>query len=199
MGGRDDISWTDIKRMLAELAVRSKETDRQIKELKRQIAEQGRQIAEQGKQIVEQGRQLGGIGDKFGYFAEGMALPTMEALLRRRFHMENVAPRHRVRRGQKEQEYDVLAWANGKTNTAIVVEVKSRVKRDAIPQLIRQIESLFDFLPELAGKTRMGILAGIDWDIGVEEEAQAAGLFTARIWEDVFELTTRKGFKPRKW
>lgn len=173
-----DLSWDDLKAMIAALAEQSRETDRQLRELKRQI---------------------GGLGDKFGYFAEGMALPTMEKLLRRRFHMDNVAPRLRVRRDDREREYDVLAWANGKVNTVVVVEVKSRVKREAIAQLIEQLETLFDFLPELKGKARVGILAGIDWDAGVEEEAQVAGLYTARIRDDMFELTTPKGFKPRRW
>ncbi|MCX7662669.1 MAG: hypothetical protein N2Z61_02805 [Tepidimonas fonticaldi] len=173
-----DLSWDDLKAMIAALAEQSRETDRQLRELKRQI---------------------GGLGDKFGYFAEGMALPTMERLLRRRFHMEIVNPRSRIRKDGREREYDVLAWANGKVNTVVVVEVKSRVKREAIAQLIEQLETLFDFLPELKGKARVGILAGIDWDAGVEEEAQAAGLYTARIRDDMFELTTPKGFKPRKW
>ena len=173
-----DLSWDDLKAMIAALAEQSRETDRQLRELKRQI---------------------GGLGDKFGYFAEGMALPTMEKLLRRRFHMEIVNPRSRIRKDGCEREYDVLAWANGKVNTVVVVEVKSRVKLEAIAQLIEQLETLFDFLPELKGKARVGILAGIDWDAGVEEEAQAAGLYTARIRDEMFELTTPKGFKPRKW
>lgn len=185
MGGRDEISWDELKALI----LRHSE----------QIEALGKQIAEQGKQIAEQGKQIGGIGDKFGYFAEGMALPSLEKVLRRRFHMETVSPRSRVRRGEKEREYDILAWANGKTNTAIVVEVKSRVKREAIGQLIEQIETLFDFLPELKGKTRLGILAGIDWDAGVAEEAQAMGLYTARIHDEMFELTTPKRFKPRRW
>ncbi|MCM8750714.1 hypothetical protein NET02_16375, partial [Thermomicrobiaceae bacterium CFH 74404] len=66
MAATTDLSWDDLKAMIAALAEQSRETDRQLRELKRQI---------------------GGLGDKFGYFAEGMALPTMEKLLRRRFHM----------------------------------------------------------------------------------------------------------------
>jgi hypothetical protein len=42
-------------------------------------------------------------------------------------------------------------------------------------------------------------LAGIDWDAGVMEEAQAAGLYTATIHDDLVELTTPKGFEPRRW
>jgi hypothetical protein len=113
--------------------------------------------------------------------------------------MTNVSPHHRVRVAGREQEFDVLAWANGKVNRAIVVEVKSRVKREAIDQLIDQIEELPKLVPELAGKERLGILSGVDWDVGVMEAAQAAGLYTARIHDELFTLTTPQGFRPRLW
>jgi hypothetical protein len=187
-----EMSWDDIKALVAELAIQSKETDRKFQET-------DRKFQETEHMIKELGRQIGGLGDKFGYFAEGMALPSMERLLKKRFHMTNVSARHRVRLGSREQEYDVLAWANGKVNQAVVVEVKSRVKREAIAQLIEQVQRLPEFVPELSGKTRIGILAGIDWDAGVMEEAQAAGLYTATIHDDLFELTTPKGFEPQRW
>lgn len=104
-----------------------------------------------------------------------------------------------MRLGSREQEYDVLAWANGKVNQAVVVEFKSRVKREAIAQLIEQVQRLPELVLVLSGKTRIGILAGIDWDAGVMEEAQAAGLYTATIHDDLFELTTPKGFEPQRW
>ncbi len=187
-----ELSWDEIKQMIAALVEQSRETDRRMQETDRRMRETDRQIRELKQQI-------GGLGDKFGYFAEGMALPTLERMLIERFWMENISPRHRVRRAGREQEYDVLAWANGEVNTAMVVEVKSRVKREAIGQLIQQLETLPELMPELAGKARVGILAGVDWDAGVREEAQAAGLYTARIRDDVFELTVPEGFEPRRW
>jgi hypothetical protein len=104
-----------------------------------------------------------------------------------------------VRQGGQEREYDVLAWANGEVNLAVIVEVKSRVKPEAIAQLCEQLDSFPRFLPELMNKGRVGILAGIDWDANVREEAMAAGLYTARIHDDMFELTTSEDFLPRRW
>ncbi len=182
---KEAMSWDELKAMLAQLMEQSKETDRRMQETDRMLRELGRQIA--------------GLGDKFGYFTEGLALPSLERMLRERFLMENVSPRHRARRGGEEREYDVLAWANGEVNLAILVEVKSRVKREAIGQLIEQLESLQPFLPELKDKARVGILAGVDWDAGVQEEALAAGLYTARIHDDMFQLTAPEDFQPRRW
>lgn len=182
-------NFEDVWRSIQALTESQQETNREIQEINR----------ETNRQLRELKQQIGGLGDKFGYFTEGMALPSMERLLRDCFGMENISPRHRVRRGGEAREYDVLSWANGAVNTAILVEVKSRVRAEAITQLSEQLDSLFRFLPELAGKVRIGILAGIDWDRGVEEEAQAVGLYTARIHDEIFELTVPEGFTPRSW
>ncbi|WP_201739269.1 type I restriction enzyme HsdR N-terminal domain-containing protein [Tepidimonas charontis] len=193
------MSWEDIRALVASLAVQSRETDRLIRELRESSRETDRRMQETHRQLRELGWQIAGLGDKFGYFAEGMALPSMERILLTRFGMETINPRVRVRRGGREQEYDVLAWANGAVNTAVIVEVKSRVKREAIEQLKQQLQELPQLIPELAGNARIGILSGIGWDPGVMQEAQAAGLYTATIHDEVFELTTPKDFTPRRW
>nr|NCS30802.1 DUF3782 domain-containing protein [Microcystis aeruginosa F13-15] len=58
----------DVWRLLAELTAAQKETDRQLKET--------------DKQLKELGKQIGGLGAKFGSFTEGLALPSMETILR---------------------------------------------------------------------------------------------------------------------
>ena len=68
-----------------------------------------------------------------------------------------------------------------------------------IAQLESQLNTLPEMLPEIASKSRIGILAGVDWDAGVREEAQAAGLYTASIHDEIFALTTPEGFAPRRW
>jgi len=192
-------SWDDLRAMLRALAQQSAETDNQIRELRLAGQETDTRMKETGRRLDQLGQQIAGLGDKFGYFTEGMALPSMERLLTERFGMENISPRHRVRRLGREQEYDVLAWANGEVNSVVLVEVKSRVRFEAIEQLLGQIETLPLMLPELTGKARLGILAGVDWQPEVEQAAQAAGLYTARIHDEMFELTTPSGFAPRRW
>ena len=159
----------------------------------------GHRFNQTGWFIKDMGREIGRLGDKFGSFTEGMAFPALEILLVSHFGMESISPRVRVRRSGGEQEYDVLAWSHGDQNVVVVVEFKSRVKAEAIDQLVEQLLTLFDMVPVLTGKDRIGILAGIDWDMDVEKQAQAVGLYTARISDDLFELTTQKDFKPRRW
>lgn len=118
-----EISWDDLKAMIASLVESSKETDRRLREtdeliraLRDSSKETDRRMQETDRRLRELGEQIGGLGNKFGYFTEGLALPSLERILAERFGMENISPRHRVRRDGREQEYDVLAWANGDIN-----------------------------------------------------------------------------------
>ncbi|TRU84247.1 MAG: DUF3782 domain-containing protein, partial [Microcystis novacekii Mn_MB_F_20050700_S1] len=85
----------DVWRLLAELTTAQKETDRQLKET--------------DKQLKELGKQIGGLGAKFGSFTEGLALPSMETILRQRFGMEVVSPSVRASKEGQHLEIDVLA------------------------------------------------------------------------------------------
>ncbi|MFM7790440.1 MAG: DUF3782 domain-containing protein, partial [Microcystis panniformis] len=100
----------DVWQILAELATAQKETDlllkevsqqqkenaQQLKETDRQLQENAQQQKETDKQLKELGKQIGGLGAKFGSFTEGLALPSMETILRQRFGMEVVSPSVRV-------------------------------------------------------------------------------------------------------
>ncbi len=128
----------DVWRLLAELTTAQKETDRQLKETDRQLKEvsqqqketelllkevsqqqkeNAQQQKETDKQLKELGKQIGGLGAKFGSFTEGLALPSMETILRQRFGMEVVSPSVRVSKEGQHLEIDVLAYSNGELNT----------------------------------------------------------------------------------
>ncbi len=168
------------------------ETDRKMQETDRRMQETDRKIKELGKQI-------GGLGDKFGYFTEGMALPSMEKILYSKYKMEVVYPRSRVRKKGRGMEIDVLAWANSGINLVIINEIKSRVKEDSIHQLHKMLDEFLFFYPEHAGKKRMGILTGMDWDFGIPEKAMDAGFLTASIHDNIFAINSPKGFQPKYW
>ena len=194
-----DRQFKETDRQFKENALESKETDRRLKELEHIVREQSRQIDKQTYQIEKQGQQIGGIGDKFGYFTEGMALPSMERILMERFKMTFIMPRVRIRKNGKTIEIDVLAYANDDVDLAVVVEVKSRVKNDAIEQLRKMMTQFREFYPEHRDKGLVGILAGVDWDRGIAEKAREVGFSTAAIRDEIFELTTPEGFEARRW
>ena len=219
----------DVWQLLAEIAEAQKENDRQLKEsreeadrklkesreefdrklkesreehdrkLKESREEHDRMLRELGQQVKELGGQIGGLGRKFGSFTEGLALPSMDRILRQRFDMETVTPRVRVRKGGEEIEIDVLAYTNGDRNVAYVVEVKSHPREEAIEQMKRLLARFPQFFPEHRDKELYGILAAVDLSAELRRQILAEGLYVARIEDDVFTLDVPEDFQPRIW
>ncbi len=194
----------DVWRLLAELATAQKETDKQLKEtdlLLKEVSQQQQENAQQqkktDKQLKELGQQIGGLGAKFGSFTEGLALPSMETILRQRFGMEVISPSVRVSKDGKHLEIDVLAYTNGELNTAYIVEVKSHAREESITQLKSILQRFRSFFPEHKDKKLYGILASVDLSNELREKILQEGFYVARIHDQVFELDIPDNFQPR--
>jgi len=171
------------QKMAEESALSRKEVDRAIKET--------------DKAIKELGKQIGGIANKFGSFTEGLTLPSMTKILSEQFGMTTINPSVRVRdKNGNEQEIDVLAYANGEINTAIIVEVKSHLREEGIEQLLKQCRDFRVLFPELADKKLYGILAAVDANQQLQQKVLAQGLYFAKIHDEQFSLCVPKDFKP---
>jgi DNA-binding transcriptional MerR regulator len=208
-------TYDDILRLFQETDRQLKQTDRQLKEtdlfLKetalllreksletdRKFQATDRQLKETDRQIKELGKQIGGLGSKFGSFTEGLALPSMEAILQQRFGMTVVLPRVRAKQQGEHLEIDVLAYANGDINAAFLVEVKSHPREEAITQLKITLSRFRDFFPEHRDKQLYGILATVDWPPALKAQAIGEGLYVARIHDDVFDLEVEQDFQPK--
>ena len=189
----------DVWRLLAELTAAQKETERRQQETDRQLKETDRQLKETGQQIKELGKQIGGLGSKFGSFTEGLALPSMEKILRQRFGMKIVSPSVRASENGKHMEIDVLAYTNGELNTAYIVEVKSHAREDSITQLKSILQRFRTFFPEHKDKQLYGILAAVDMSPELREKTLQEGFYVARIHDQVFELDTPENFQPQSY
>ena len=124
------------------------ETARQFQETARRFQETDRKFQETDRFLKELGKQIGGLGNKFGSFTEGLALPSMEKILRQRFGVDTVGPSVRVARNGRHLEIDVLAYANGELNAAYVVEVKSHLREENIQQMLDILEHFAEWFPE---------------------------------------------------
>jgi hypothetical protein len=193
----------DVWRLLAELATSQseltaaqKETDLLLKEVSQQQKENAQQQKKTDRQLKELGKQIGGLGAKFGSFTEGLALPSMEKILRQRFGMEVVSPSVRVSKEGRHMEIDVLAYANGNLNTVYVVEVKSHAREESITQLKSILQRFRTFFPEHKDKQLYGILAAVDMSLELREKTLQEGFYVARIHDQVFELDTPENFQP---
>ena len=203
----------DVWRLLAELTAAQKETDRQLKEVSQQqketelllkeVSQQQKENAQQqkktDKQLKELGKQIGGLGAKFGSFTEGLALPSMETILRQRFGMEVISPSVRVSKDGQHLEIDVLAYTNGELNTAYIVEVKSHAKEESITQLKSILQRFRRFFSEHKDKKLYGILAAVDLSPGLREKILQEGFYVARIHDQVFELDIPDNFQAQTY
>jgi hypothetical protein len=210
----------DVWRILAELATAQaeltaaqKETDKQLKEtdlLLKEVSQQQKENAQQiketdrqqqktDKQLKELGKQIGGLGAKFGSFTEGLALPSMETILRQRFGMEVVSPSVRVSKNGQHLEIDVLAYTNGELNTAYIVEVKSHAREESITQLKSILQRFRSFFPEHKDKKLYGILAAVHVSPELREKILREGFYVARIHDQVFELDIPDNFQPQTY
>ncbi len=189
----------ETDKQLKEVSQQQKETDRQLKETDRQQKETERRQQETDRQLKELGRQIGRLGAKFGSFTEGLALPSMETILRQRFGMEVISPSVRVSKDGKHLEIDVLAYTNGELNTAYIVEVKSHAREESITQLKSILQRFRSFFPEHKDKKLYGILASVDLSNELREKILQEGFYVARIHDQVFELDIPDNFQPRPY
>jgi hypothetical protein len=189
---------TDLQ--LKEVSQAQKETDRQLKELGKQTDRQLKELGKQtDRQLKELGKQIGGLGAKFGSFTEGLALPSMEKILRQRFGMETTSPSVRVSKGGQHIEIDVLVYANGELNTAYIVEVKSHAREESITQLKSILQRFRAFFPEHKDKQLYGILAAVDMSPDLREKTLQEGFYVAHIHDEVFELDIPENFQPQRY
>ncbi|MFM8333294.1 MAG: DUF3782 domain-containing protein [Candidatus Methylumidiphilus sp.] len=189
----------ETDRRMQETDRQMQETDRRMQETDRRMQETDRQMQQTDRMVKELGKQIGGLGEKFGSFTEGLALPSMQRILRERFGMEVVSPSVRVSKQGQHLEIDVLSYANTEINEAYVVEVKSHAREEAIEQLRGILERFHEFFPEHRGKKVYGILASVDVSAQMRERILKAGFYVARIHEQVFELDVPDDFKAKAY
>jgi len=196
----------ETDKLQQETAAQMKETDKlqqetaaQMKETDQRIKETQKLQRENAAQIKALGRQIGGLGNKFGGFTEGMALPSMTRILRQQFGMEVVSPRVRMRKGAEEMEIDVLAYANSDINTVFIVEIKSRLLDKDVTQVTTMLNNFPRFFPEHAEKRLFGMIAAVDFTESEKQKTLKNGLYLAAITDEQFEIQTPPGFKAKRF
>ncbi|MEB3231813.1 MAG: DUF3782 domain-containing protein [Leptolyngbyaceae bacterium] len=186
----------EVWQLLRELVQSQQQTDRQLQQTDRQLKELAQ---ETDRQLKELGKQIGGLGAKFGSFTEGLALPSMDRILRQQFGMEYVGARVRKRINGEDIEIDVLAYANSDRQAVYIVEVKSHPREEAIAQMKRLLQRFPQFFPEHQDKALYGILAAVSLPEELRQRLLAEGIYVAQIDDEVFRLDVPEGFEGRSW
>ena len=189
----------ETAQQIKKVSLQQEKTDQQLKEVFQEIKAVSLQQKKTDQQLKELGKQIGGLGAKFGSFTEGLALPSMQIILKEKLGMEIVSPSVRVRKEGQELEIDVLAYTNGTLNTAYIVEVKSHAREEHITQLKDTLQSFREFFPEHKDKKLYGILAVVDLGKELQKKILKEGFYVARIHGEVFELDVPQDFRPKTY
>jgi len=191
----------ELKELVASMAVAQKQTDRQLQETDRQLKETDRQMNEfrrtQAEANQELRKQLGGLGNKFGDFAEGMAIPSLTDILAKRFGADQIIQTRRVRKGEVEIELDLIGASNGQNRVVVAAEVKSSLTQRELEKFIRNMERFFQFFPQFQGYKLYGVLAAVDSSREMDAATLAQGVCLARMHDDIFRLAVPANFQPR--
>lgn len=175
----------ELKQLVAGLAVSQKETDRQLKATDRQLKELGKQV--------------GGLGNKFGDFAEGMALPSLEEILAKRFGAEQIIQTRLVRKGDDEIELDLIGTTNGPKKAVVAAEVKSVLNLRELEKFVGNLGRFFHFFPHFKGYKLYGVLAAVKSSKEMDQAAIAQGICLARMHGDIFRLKVPANFHPKNF
>jgi hypothetical protein len=150
--------------------------------------------------LAESERKISRFGAKFGGFTEGLALPSMETVLREQFGIKVICPSVRIcRNGEEQMRIDVLAYANAPINAAYIVDVKNHPVEDSITQLKSILQRFRFFCPVHQNKQLYGILAAVNMSPDLREKTWQEGFYVARIHDQVFELDTPENFQPQSY
>ena len=201
----------ELKDLVASLAVNQKETAQDIRELRTNGQEARRQMQEfregmeelrtiqkeTARQMKRTDKQLGELGNRLGGYTEGLFYPGLEHILFTKLQMDTVVQRARSRR--KDLELDVLGYTNGTTNTAYIVEIKSRANEDAVEQLLNTLAEFPTAFPEHAGKKVYGILAAVDVPPNIRRRVAKLGIYLVRTSNDVVKLEKPAKFIPKNY
>jgi hypothetical protein len=203
-----EMSWDDIKALVAELAIQSKETDRKFQETERLLKERSeetdrkfqetdRKFQETRELLDRLSRRFGDLGNRLGEFVEAMVEPALVDLFRARgLDVSEVYRRVTSRRGGESIEIDLLV-VDG--DTAVAVECKSRLTREEVERHVERMNKFKRLLPKYADMQIHGAVAGMVVDEDAIEAAQATGLWVLAQSGEIVALKNDPGFAPQVW
>lgn len=197
----------DTQAFKRQLAASQEATDRRAAEYDRIAAEAAlarkesqHEMAKLDKYMKELGKQIGGIHDKFGKFAEGLMLPSLRRVVRKKFGAESLDLHiERELKDGRHIELDARALVNGSQNVCVIIEVKSNLNQQELDKMVKKMREVREFFPEYRSMTLYGIVAAIHTAKGMEERVYKAGLYLARMADKTFRLDVPKGFVPKEF
>ena len=188
------MSDQELKDLVASLAVAQKEMARQMEAAQKELVASRKEV---DKQIKQTQKQLGELGNKWGTFTEGMAIASIKKILFEKFNIPVISHNVQKRMNGESIEMDAFGYENSTINTAVIVEIKSHLREEAVEQIERIMEDFPKFFPDHAEKKLYGILACVHAPDSIKNLLRKKGIYLAVLHDDIFELHDFKNFTPK--
>jgi hypothetical protein len=211
-----DITFEEIKQILAETATAQKVHASQMAELEKKYAAEKSDLdkklaaekiemqqrmsaekAEMDKTIKQTQKQLGELGNKLGSFAEGLAYPTVERIMLEEMGMSTVSQNLKVEKGGNSLEIDAFGYSNGSINKVTVGEIKSHFREEHIEQLEKICGKIYEFMPDHQGKEVNGMIIFVKGDKNSIQKAIKRGIYVVQANDENFKRLTPQKFVAR--
>jgi hypothetical protein len=197
-------TYDDIMRLLQEIAIRSQETDRQIKEVAEQSKETDKQFKETDRQFKETDRKIkevttsiGKLGNRLGDFIEDAVRPVAVRLFQERgIEVHEVYQNVTMQRDGEGLEIDLLVVNDSE---AVGVECKSNLKVDDVNEHLERLAKLKRLSPKYRHYKLMGALAAMVIPDNVARYAMSKGLFVIGQSGEHLEIRNGAEFEPAVW
>ena len=183
------MSDQELKDLVASLAIAQKEMTEKMAISR----------AEVDKQIKQTQKQLDKLGNKWGTFNEGIAIASIKKILFEKFNISAIFECFSKRMNGESIEMDIFGYENSTVNTAVIVEIKSHLREDAIEQIERIMEDFPRFFPDHADKKLYGIIACVHAPDNIKNLLRKKGIYLAVLHDEVFELHDFKNFTPKNF
>jgi hypothetical protein len=196
-----EMSWDEIKALVAELAIQSKETERKFQETERLLKERSEETDRKMREVFARfdnlSRRFDDSGDRLGEFFEEMVLPALEDLFRARgLDVSEVYRRVTSHRGGERIEIALLVTDS---DVAVALKCRSHLTREEVERHVERMNKFKRLLPKYADMQIHGAVAGMVVDEEAVEAAQAAGLWVLAQSGETAALKNDPGFAPRVW
>ena len=203
-----ELSWDDIKAIVAELAIQGKETDRKFQETDRRFQETERLMKERSIELdrkFQETRELldrlshrfGDLGNRLGEFVESMVEPALVRLFRTQgLDVREVYRRVTAKRDGDYIEIDLFVVDD---DTAVAVECKSRLTKEDVERHVARMNKIKRLMPKYADTKIYGAVAGMVVDSNAIDMAQQSGLWVLAQSGETVALLNSADFVPKMW
>jgi len=182
------------REMEAAIAQSRQETEANRREIDRRMEDQWQRSLARSEALD---RKLGWLSDRVGEFAEGMVIPAVKGLFKKRG-----IPVHGVARDFSRQydghaaQFDLLVV---NVDHVVAVEVKSRVKTQDVTDHIDRMTRFKGFFPEYRTYKIMAAITGMTVDEDAARYAYRQGLFVLVQSGETVRIANDEKFNPKLW